>query len=76
MTKNKTVLLCKFSRGLRTHDYLQRGNTEYINNINISKKKKRESNIKKKEFQQKGDVESTSESYKRHPISSQYDFEN
>lgn len=40
MTKNKTVLLCKFSRGLRTHDYLQRRNTEYINNINISKKKK------------------------------------
>lgn len=76
MTKNKTVLLCKFSRGLRTHDYLQRRNTEYINNINISKKKKKRNQIQKKEFQQKGNVESTSESYKRHPISSQYDFEN
>lgn len=53
MTKNKTVLLCKFSRGLRTHDYLQRGNTEYINNINISKKKKR-NQIQKKNSNKKG----------------------
>lgn len=53
MTKNKTVLLCKFSRGLRTHDYLQRRNTEYINNINISKKKKR-NQIQKKNSNKKG----------------------
>lgn len=54
MTKNKTVLLCKFSRGLRTHDYLQRRNTEYINNINISKKKKGIKYKKKKNSNKKG----------------------